>query len=93
MGGRCVDFSYLEKNKRKMMQDKINGIYNRAHIIESDILKAKEHIMKKYKLNDMEALSKLSNLVIDKKLELVLDEYQYRRNFLKVYKIKNIGKI
>lgn len=87
------EFLFLERNRRRKIRDKINGIYNRVHIIESDIIKAQKHIMKKYKLDEIDALTKLFNLVIDKKIELVLDKEEYKKSYLEKYTIKNIEEI
>ena len=79
--------------ERAQIQDKINGIYNRFHIFEEEILRVEKHIMVKYKLSELDALTKLFNLAFDKKLELVLDSWGFHKTGLKFYKIRNVDKI
>lgn len=82
-----------EQRHKTLIKDKIIGIYNRFHIIESDIVLAEKHLMCKYKLTEIEALKKLFNLAFDKKLDLVKDDYCYRHSFIVLYRIKNIKKL
>nr|DAT76367.1 MAG TPA: hypothetical protein [Caudoviricetes sp.] len=86
-----VDDKKLER--KRIIKDKIAGIFNRSHIIENDIIVAQKHIMQKYGLSAIDALTMLSNLVIDKKIDVELDEFEYKHSFLKVYRIKNIKQL
>ena len=58
--------------------DKKAGIYNRFHIKEQDIDKAMVHIMQKYGLSEVDALTRLFSLAFDKKINLILDENLYK---------------
>lgn len=62
---------YFDENYwAPIIRDKENSIYNRTHLAEGEIHRATRHIMKKYNLNRKDALTKLLNYAIDKKLKL-----------------------
>lgn len=82
-----------EQRRKALIKDKIIGIYNRFHILETDIILAEKHLMCKYKLTEIDALKKLFNLAFDKKLDLIRDDFSYRHSFIVLYRIKNLEKL
>lgn len=53
-----------------IIRDKENSLYNKTHMDECEIQRVTKYIMEKYKINKKDALTKLINYAIDKKLQL-----------------------
>lgn len=61
---------FSEKYWAPIIRDKENSLYNKTHLDEAEIHRATKYIMKKYSLNRKDALTKLINYAMAKKLKL-----------------------
>lgn len=54
-----------------ILKDRWRSFLNKTHVTEQEGVKAVKYIMKKHKIDEMEALKKLINAYFDKKMSLV----------------------
>lgn len=77
-----------------MVEDKLTSLQNRTHISRDDALKATKFIQDKYSLSQIDALKKLVNCAIDKKIKIKVDTLKSRwNNEMKVYSIINLDEL
>lgn len=67
-----MDYTILneEQQYRKIVKDRYASLYNKTHLSDDDIKKLVNYVMGKYSLSELDALKKLINLAIDKKLNI-----------------------
>ena len=86
---RC-DYIYDEK---AILKDRWTSFLNKTHIRETEAENVVRYIMRKYKLDTADALKKLNNLYIDKKIQLKRIDKDSRNSITVVNTIINLKEL
>jgi AmiR/NasT family two-component response regulator len=87
---------YSKKYLNFVIRDKEISLYNRTHLSDDEIYKATKYIMKKYKLSKKDALTRLVNLAIDKKLKIRIikgKDYNSTKSVYETYVLENLEEL